>query len=265
MYLYLNNRMNKIIGIYKITNPKNKIYIGQSINILRRKYQYSKKQCKRQYKIYNSINKYGWKNHKFEILYECNINELNTLEESYIKKFNSFSTSHGLNLTSGGDSRKHTKETLLKASNRMIGNKIWLGKHHTNESKQKISKSNMNRKFSIDTRKKMSDSAKNKIVSLKTRKKMSINRKGKKISKSQIDKMLTTKLKKYGSIIYNLKSKPNSYEIYDNNNMLQHKFTHNFKIKIKELNLPYDGLIATIKNNNRMIRGKYKGWYAIKL
>lgn len=257
--------MNKITGIYKITNPKNKIYIGQSINITNRKYQYSKKQCKRQYKIYNSINKYGWENHKFEILCECDINSLNMLEEFFIKKFDSFNTPHGLNLTSGGDVRKHAKETILKASNRMMGNKIWLGKQHTDETKSKMSVSAKNKTVSLETRKKMSVSAKNKIVSLETRKKMSTNRKGIKIPKSQVDKMLSTKLRKYGSVTGNMKSKPNSYEIYDNNNMLQYKFMCNFKKKTKELNLPHYGLVTTIKNNSKMIRGKYRGWYAKKL
>ena len=35
-----------MIGIYKITNPSGKIYIGQSINIENRKKIYSKSICK---------------------------------------------------------------------------------------------------------------------------------------------------------------------------------------------------------------------------
>ena len=254
--------MKKIIGIYKITNQKNQIYIGQSTNISRRKYQYSKKQCKRQYKIYNSINKYGWVNHIFEIIKECEINDLNKFEELYINQYNTFNTLHGLNLTSGGDSKKHTKETIEKLSKRMKGNKIWLGKTHTITTKQKISESNKGKTFSNETRKKMSNSAKNKKVSNETRKKMSLNKIGKKKPQNEIDKMLKTKLKKYGSCTNNMKRNPYTYEIYDNNNLLKYKFTDNFYKKTKELNLPYDGLKSTIKNNNKMIRGKYKNWYA---
>lgn len=254
--------MKKIIGIYKITNPNNQIYIGQSNNITRRKYQYSKKQCKRQYKIYNSINKYGWKNHTFEIIKECDINDLNNFEERFIKQYDSFNTPHGLNLTSGGDSKKHSKETIEKLSKRMKGNKIWLGKTHTTNTKQKISQSNKGKTFSDKTRKKMSESAKKKKVSNETRKKMSLNRKGKKKPQSEIDKMLKTKLKKYGSCTNNMKRNPYTYEIYNEKNELVYKFTENFKNKTKELNLPHDGLKSTIKNNSKMIRGKYKNWYA---
>ena len=75
-----------MIGIYKITNPKGKVYIGQSINIVRRMKSYSKMYCKQQPKIYNSLKKYGWENHEFDVLVECKIKELNFLETLY-KKF----------------------------------------------------------------------------------------------------------------------------------------------------------------------------------
>lgn len=46
--------MNKI-GIYKITNPKGKIYIGQSIDIDKRINTYRLMHCKDQKLLYNSI------------------------------------------------------------------------------------------------------------------------------------------------------------------------------------------------------------------
>lgn len=58
-------------GIYKITNPKGKIYIGQSIDINKRFNRYKSLQCKGQPKLYNSIKKYGWENHITEIIEEC--------------------------------------------------------------------------------------------------------------------------------------------------------------------------------------------------
>jgi group I intron endonuclease len=78
-----------MIGIYKITNPKGKIYIGQSINIDRRFKEYKKIQCSQSIKLYNSFQKYGVENHIFEILEECNTDQLNEKEEFYIKFFNS--------------------------------------------------------------------------------------------------------------------------------------------------------------------------------
>ena len=53
-----------MVGIYKITNPNNRIYIGQSWNIESRLYSYKNGRCKNQRKLLNSIKKYGWENHK---------------------------------------------------------------------------------------------------------------------------------------------------------------------------------------------------------
>ena len=66
-----------MIGIYKITSPTNKIYIGQSTNIKQRWNDYNKMiRCKRQTRLYNSLKKYGPKNHIFEILEECSESQL---------------------------------------------------------------------------------------------------------------------------------------------------------------------------------------------
>jgi group I intron endonuclease len=85
-----------MVGIYKITNPKGKIYIGQSINIDRRWNEYQKLQCSQSKKIYNSLIKYGFENHLFEILEECSIKDINNREEYYILLYNSHI--NGLNI-----------------------------------------------------------------------------------------------------------------------------------------------------------------------
>ncbi|HEC36627.1 hypothetical protein LCGC14_1312370 [marine sediment metagenome] len=57
---FIFNKMEeKICGIYKITSPTKKIYIGQSIDINRRKIIYKNILCKLQRKIYNSLKKHG--------------------------------------------------------------------------------------------------------------------------------------------------------------------------------------------------------------
>jgi group I intron endonuclease len=82
---------NGITGIYKITNPNGKVYIGKSKNVLARYYKYSKLNCKKQGVIYNSLKKYGPKNHKFDIIEECDILVLLEREiyykEEFIKKY----------------------------------------------------------------------------------------------------------------------------------------------------------------------------------
>lgn len=106
---------NPICGIYRVTSPKKYIYVGQSINIKRRKKEYHRlENCKGQLRLYNSLKKYGWKAHKFEIIHLCKESQLNKLEIHYIKFFNSFNTSHGLNLTSGGSQGKRSEETKAK-------------------------------------------------------------------------------------------------------------------------------------------------------
>lgn len=59
---------NKIIGIYKITSPNNRIYIGQSRNIKRRLYRYSRLECKEQPILYRSLLKYGIENRRWYVL-----------------------------------------------------------------------------------------------------------------------------------------------------------------------------------------------------
>lgn len=75
-----------MVGIYKITNPKGKIYIGQSIHINKRWDQYKYNITSQQTKLYNSLKKYGYKNHVFEIIEECSLESLNE-KEIYWKKY----------------------------------------------------------------------------------------------------------------------------------------------------------------------------------
>jgi len=104
-----------MIGIYKITSPSDKIYIGQSINIQKRFKQYKNLQnCKFQTKLYDSL--MFEKNHKFEILEECDINLLNERERYWQDYYNVLK---GLNCrltTYNSKSGKLSEETKLKMS-----------------------------------------------------------------------------------------------------------------------------------------------------
>jgi len=135
-----------MIGIYKITSPNNKIYIGQSIDIENRvKKNYSKGLCKNQIFLYNSIKKYGWNNHKFEIVKECMINELNYLEKFYIKFYNSFNTKNGLNLRSGGSSTSKVSEITKEKMS-----KSWENGKRTNKSKELHNAARKINQYTID-------------------------------------------------------------------------------------------------------------------
>jgi len=115
--------------IYKITNPVGRIYVGKTINFKNRMSCYKNStHISSQKIIYNSIMKYGWKNHKVEILCECDINNLNNMEINYIKEENSYRhlNAMGMNLTLGGDGcfgRIDSDETKRKRSEKHIGTK----------------------------------------------------------------------------------------------------------------------------------------------
>jgi group I intron endonuclease len=111
-----------MIGIYKIANPKGKIYIGKSINLEKRKKDYSRfSQTKGQPLIHNSIIKYGWENHQFEIIEECTLEQLNEREIYWIDRFNCIE--EGLNLKQGGEGGNHHPETILKMRNTKLNKK----------------------------------------------------------------------------------------------------------------------------------------------
>ena len=114
-----------MIGIYKIEYLINgKVYIGQSTDIKERWANHKRvifennkrSEIKKRYPLYLAFKKYGIKNFSFEILEECSLEELDTKEQFYIKKYNSyidFPNSNGYNLTLGGDgTQKVTKEQI---------------------------------------------------------------------------------------------------------------------------------------------------------
>lgn len=73
-----------MIGIYKITSPDGKVYVGQSIDIEKRFNQHKTGNSSNK-KLTESIKKYGWENHIIEVILECDIEELNNKESEWIK------------------------------------------------------------------------------------------------------------------------------------------------------------------------------------
>ena len=122
--------MSKICGIYKITSPNGKVYIGQSIDIQKRFKNYKGLQnCKGQIKLRNSFLKYGTNVHVFEIIEECTIDLLNT-RERYWQEFYNCISKNGLNciLTQTKDCKKVTSaETKINMSNACCSRLWWRG------------------------------------------------------------------------------------------------------------------------------------------
>lgn len=117
--------MSEQIGIYKITSPSNKIYIGQSVELDKRLIAYQRGKCKAQTKLYNSIKKYGFDKHLFEVIEICEVEKLNERERFYQELFNVIGDG-GLNLklTKTTDkSGRHSDETKDKIRRKAIGRK----------------------------------------------------------------------------------------------------------------------------------------------
>jgi group I intron endonuclease len=143
--------------IYKIYNNINeKVYIGQTWQTLKKRFAIHINYNSACVKLNNAIKKYGVENFFIEKLIECNNQtEMNYWENFYITKYNSIK--NGYNLREGGAFGKFSEE-----------------------SKIKMSKSQIGKKLSQETKNKISISGKGRVCSEKTRNKLSLALKGKK-------------------------------------------------------------------------------------
>lgn len=111
--------------IYKITSPKNKCYIGQTINKVEDRWQThirdSMKGIKRCRAIAAAIAKYKIDNMVFEVIKTCPIDELNQWECYYIKEYNSMFPT-GYNLREGGNGKmtEESKKAMIKGNNKKL-------------------------------------------------------------------------------------------------------------------------------------------------
>lgn len=188
-----------MIGIYKITSPKNRVYIGQSVDIYYRWNDYKNKDSKSQVRLNRSFKKYGVENHAFEVVEECLVDFLSDRERFWQDKYNV--TNGGLNcrLTTTKDksgyfsdesklkmSESAKKKIITKEHRQKLtdsNSRPMLGKKHTKESIELMSKnrkgkpSRLGAVLSEESKLKMSLSAKGRKASEETKLKMSITRK----------------------------------------------------------------------------------------
>jgi group I intron endonuclease len=141
-----------MIGIYKIINPKGEVYIGYSKEVEARWASHKNIQHKANYKLKESLTKYGGGSHQFEIIEEVDILLLSRgqgdallrkRERYWIKELNTFNS--GLNSNGGGSGcNAHTAESKRKISkanskpkpsNFGANRKKW---QHTEEFKDKV-------------------------------------------------------------------------------------------------------------------------------
>ena len=171
-----------MVGIYKITSPSGRVYIGQSRKVEYRKDQYRRLECKNQIKVRSSILKYGWDAHSFEVIHQLPEDiaqeTLNTYEILYWEQYRDCRV-RMLNIKGPGSNGRNSQESVDKIAKALKGNKNasgsrseefkercrlnrlgkpsnMLNKKHSRETLDKISKANIgkpaiNRKQIVNT------------------------------------------------------------------------------------------------------------------
>jgi group I intron endonuclease len=128
LILFLFPPMNNLTGIYKITNLiNNKCYIGQTNNIPRRWSEHKSalnRNLHHNEHLQKSWLRYGEINFKFEVLEYCSLEDLNTLEEFYVSKFNSYKRGYNRTVGADGKGKIITKETREKIRKARLGTKM---------------------------------------------------------------------------------------------------------------------------------------------
>lgn len=149
-------------GIYCIANKLNgKIYIGSSVNFDERKYEHFYKLERNKHEniyLQRSYLKYGKDAFEFKVLeYIKNVEKLTEIEQSYLDiHWDNQNNCYNILPTAGSLlGYKHSKESKLKMSKSLIGNTRWLGKHHTEATKQKLREKLKGRTRSEETKQKM--------------------------------------------------------------------------------------------------------------
>ena len=150
-----------MIGIYKITSPRGKVYIGQSRDIKKRAKGYKSGRAKGQPYLHNSLVKYGKASHKFEVIHKLEETvtqeDLNYWETFYWQKCKDEGI-NVLNVREPGSNGKMSEESKRKMS------EAKKGKTHSEETKRKMSETqkgenshNYDKKHSEETKRKISE------------------------------------------------------------------------------------------------------------
>lgn len=149
-----------MVGIYGIRNNiDGKIYVGQSVNIGKRWIAHTNLLAKN--KHFNNYLQHAWNKcgkdvFDFVVLEKCSKEELNDREtywkEYYDKQFGTYNLGSTGNV--GTMSEEHKKKLSKARKGKFCGKKHPMyGKHHTYETKMKISKANKGRPSSLKGKK----------------------------------------------------------------------------------------------------------------
>lgn len=168
-----------MIGIYKVTNKINKkMYVGQSKNIEQRLRDHKLVCREKNILLKRALQKYGVENFEYEVIEECELNELDEKEIYWIKKLEP-----EYNLDSGGSgSPNHKVTSEVRKILKQRGKEFW--NNLNEETKNKIITQNLK------------GPKVGHLVSEETREKLRQHNLGKKQSKETIEKRKQTMIEK---------------------------------------------------------------------
>lgn len=185
---------NKTSGIYCILNMvNNKKYIGASKQIQQRLSEHKCNLIKNRHQniyLQRAWNLYGGNNFKFEIVFKCDILELDRAEKIFIKRYKTNCRNHGYNFEDGGGAGK-----LISDETRRKMSRSHTGLKQTEEHKRNAAATKIGIKRKPETIKKMSESQKGYIPTEETIEKLRLSHLGKKLSPESIMKRTETRRK----------------------------------------------------------------------
>jgi len=254
-------------NIYKMTSPTDRVYIGVTSNITKRKAAYSGLDCKSQPLLFKSIEKYGLSNLNFEIIdeFDGTLSEAKSKEmfwiRTYMSNYCKYPEMRGMNLTDGGQGTlgykvsdtqkeiiskrnkgyKHTEEAKNKISEAGKGNMWNIGKKRTPEHIESLIKANIGNKYNLGRKQ-----------SQETKDKRATKLKGKDRGqeyKNKLSNILTIKLGK-------------KIEQYDINNIFVKEYD-SISIAVKELGVWRSIIKHSLKNGT--FSTKLKSYFKYKI
>ena len=151
--------LTPVCGIYKLSSPDGKCYVGSSFDIHRRTREHL--EDLRRGTHYNQRLQEAWAHWgslTVEVLEECPDSQLRKREQVWVDRLKSHEHEHGFNQRKQVNSvPRHLEDTKQHLASVMKGNTHLLGHHHTKESRAMMSQSHQGLTQSAETRKKKHD------------------------------------------------------------------------------------------------------------